>query len=643
MATILVVEDSEPIRTNIVELLEAEGYVAAAAVNGEEGWRITRELKPDLVVSDIMMPELDGPGLLARLRADEETEHIPLIFLTARTSKSDAREGMNLGADDYIPKPYDIDELLRSVETRLRLRGTVRRRAESDAREREERRFRALVENGSDGALVLSETGAIRYASPPSGALLGADADELIGASLFDLVEDQDGDVARVLAFAAEHEGETRIVEANVARGEEERRIEIAVTGRFRTDGVEGAAANIRDVTERRRYVENLKRAKEEAERMNVIKSNFLANISHELRTPLNGILGFAQILKEDLANLEQRSMAESVEISAKRLANTLNSILDLSLVESKEVKFVETEVDVEETIEAAVRRHKKIAEEKGLRLLSEARRPGAIIKGEQRFLSQIVSHLIDNAIKFTTEGGVTVSWSVEDIDGERRCLVRVADTGIGVAPENHELIFNEFRQVSEGRSRHYEGSGVGLTIARKMARWMNGDVTVESRLGEGAVFTLSLLGDVDDDRNQDMTEKDFVIEETDEPPLVLLVEDNRINEEITELFLRRVCRLDYARNGERAIELAREKKYATILMDINLGAGIDGVEAARVIRSETENVETPIVAMTGYAMFGDREKFLSLGFARHLPKPFSREQVVELVGELIADVRQPA
>jgi signal transduction histidine kinase len=230
---------------------------------------------------------------------------------------------------------------------------------------------------------------------------------------------------------------------------------------------------------------------KEKAEEMNRLKSNFLANMSHELRTPLNGILGFSEIMMDVEQSPEFKEMAARIHESGKRLLTTLNSILDLSIIESKKLKVNREVFNIAEETQRNMSGFYSMAEKKNIYLKYLPVKSDMECSLDKQLFFQVLSNLLHNAIKFTIDGGVTVILDSVEENMTKYAIIRVTDTGIGIPDKFHELIFDEFRQVSEGLSRHFEGSGIGLTITKKYVEYLDGILTLQSRPGVGTTFVL--------------------------------------------------------------------------------------------------------------------------------------------------------
>jgi PAS domain S-box-containing protein len=393
-----------------------------------------------------------------------------------------------------------------------------------------------------------------------------------------------------------------------------------------------------RNITERKLLQKELINAKEKAEESDRLKSTLLNNMSHELRTPLNGILGFSEILTEELSNPDYMEMARHINNSGKRLMRTLDAIMQLSQLESGVKALNLQKTDLDQVFRQIMSSYNPQARAKGLFLeLREFPPTTGFI--DQFFFIQAISNILDNALKFTREGGVTIT--IEDIrnEGSRLLSVNIDDTGIGISPDHLRFIFEEFRQVSEGHNRSFEGTGLGLTIAKKMIHLLGGTIEVNSQIGKGSHFRILipfLTENVGEKPVLDFPRppgKEKQVKRSAEgKPDLLLVEDNDVNMQLTTAYLNKEYSVDWAPDGPSALEKARKKKYAAILMDINLGPGMDGIQASQAIRKIKGYEQTPIVALTGYTLFGDRERLIEGGCTSYLAKPFTREDILRVM-----------
>ncbi len=391
------------------------------------------------------------------------------------------------------------------------------------------------------------------------------------------------------------------------------------------------------DVTKQKRIMEELIIAKEKAEEMNQLKSNFLANMSHELRTPLIGILGYSEILAEEVENEECVRMIQTIRGSGERLKNTLNMILDLSKVEGKHIQLINEEIDLEVLVGNCVELFEGAAKHKGLYLNFTAPPEKLFASLDKRLLVDVMNNLIKNAIVYTEKGGITVTMDVVSDNAGRWTNIAVHDTGIGIDKKNHELIFEEFRQVSEGLSRSFEGSGLGLTLTKRYTELMGGTISVQSELGVGSTFILRFplieVADVDKDNITRASQHSKISKKVKSAlSECLYVEDDEVSRNIVALILKDVCNVTFATSGDDAITYAEEKTFDIFLMDINLGKGMDGVQVTKILRQMPQYAKTPIVAVTAYAMVGDKPEFLKAGCSHYISKPFSSQELIKVV-----------
>lgn len=389
--------------------------------------------------------------------------------------------------------------------------------------------------------------------------------------------------------------------------------------------------STIRDITLQEKMMTELVEAKEKAEEMNVIKSNFLANMSHELRTPLHGILGYAQILSEEINDAELQKMANVIYNSGNRLLETLNLLLSFSKTEDNKIETLFSEVDLKNLFDEILNVFRPYAENKGLILSQEISNKNLRVYTDERLLREILSNLINNAIKFTDKGSITITGFKHN---KEKIVIKVRDTGIGIPEDKHEQIFLEFRQESEGLSRNFEGTGLGLTLTKRYIELLGGSINVESNLNVGTEFTVI----IPDNRTSYYPNSNEYYKVDDinifpapsEKRKLLLVENDKVSAMLVKTFVKKLYDIDIVSNGNEAIQMVSKVKYDAILMDINLGNGFTGLETAQKIKKLKNHINKPIIAVTAFAMEKDKDEFLKYGCTHYLAKPFEKQDLLQ-------------
>lgn len=554
MKTVLIVDDNSENLYYLNVIAKSYNLKSVESRNGAEALDILAKEKIDLIISDILMPVMDGFNLCKKCKEKAETKNIPFVFYTATyTDESDKRFALQLGADKFLIKPSDPEVIIEAISE------------------------------------LLSET------------------------------------------EKKEAPAETVIVESEVMFDDKE----------YYKDYSE---ALIRKLEKKMLDLELMNKelvlAKEKAEEMNRLKTSFLANMSHEIRTPMVGILGVAGVLKNESEDLWVQKMAGIILKSASRLMETLNQILDLSSLEAENLKVNHTSFNLVDTLNDVVDLFVEMASEKDLYLKSEITTPELHIVSDERMVRQALNNIINNAVKFTETGGVLITLNSEINDGNDFAVINVIDTGIGISEKDQQTIWDDFRQVSEGWGRNYEGTGLGLSITKKIVKKINGFISLESKEGVGSVVTFKIPiaaheNFVPQKVSDSTPQRTFVMGGAPRSKKILLVDDDKINLTVINDFLKNHYMVDCALRGIEAVALAKKSKYDLILMDINLGVGMTGIEAAREIRKMDEYERTPIVAMTAYAMIGDKERFIESGCSHYFSKPFDKFELLDFLSNV--------
>jgi signal transduction histidine kinase/ActR/RegA family two-component response regulator len=392
------------------------------------------------------------------------------------------------------------------------------------------------------------------------------------------------------------------------------------------------------DVTELLKHEQELQHAKAAAEAASAAKSAFLANMSHEIRTPLNGVLGMAQALVQDNLTPSQKDKVDTLIDSSRTLMTVVNDILDLAKIDAGKLEIAPVDVDPTLGLQRAITLFRPMAEEKGivLSLRLDAGLPRRLRLDPVR-ARQCTDNLISNAIKFTQHGSVTVSARMAPGPGGDQLIeVTIADTGVGMTEEQVSRLFSEFMQADSSTTRRYGGTGLGLAITRRLARQMGGDVTVESKPGQGSSFRVTFraeeaAAEAKDGARQPGASHDVAAPQADiRGKRLLLVDDNAINRRVAQMFLAQFgLIIAEAVNGQEALDQLAAAPFDVVLMDVHMPV-MDGLEAMRRLRaSEEAFADIPVIMLTADAMSGDREKYLASGANGYVSKPIDQRELV--------------
>jgi PAS domain S-box-containing protein len=513
--------------------------------------------------------------------------------------------------------------------------------AKLDQRLRDQQFYtRSLIESNIDALMTTDPSGIITDVNKQMEALTGCTRDELIGApfkSYFTDPERAEAGIKLVLSqkkvtnyelTACTRDGKQTVVSYN------------ATTFYDRGRTLQGVFAAARDVTERKRVEAELQQAKAAAESASQTKSDFLASMSHEIRTPMHAIIGIADLLAKTPLSPEQNKYVQIFRRAGDNLLNLINDILDLSKVEASQLELERTGFSLNDLLEKVREMVAARAHEKGLALVFEvAPEVPRDLVGDPTRLRQVLLNLIGNAIKFTECGEVALRVT-SDPDSTASGLLRftISDTGIGIPSEKLGAVFERFTQADSSTTRRYGGSGLGLTISKRLVELMGGCIRLESHVDKGSVFSFTVPLEM----LAGATPRAAVSVSVDsEPPLpalhILLVEDSPDNRTITMAYLQDTpYQVEIAENGAIAYEKFTVGHYDLVLMDRQMPI-MDGLSATRAIRvweQTNHRLPTPIIALTASALKEDQEKCVAAGCTAYLTKPIKQEVLLQAIKE---------
>ncbi|MBU2648334.1 response regulator [bacterium] len=507
LPNILIVDD-DPGNLEILEMMLKDLNVQfIEALSGEEALTLMAAHEIALVLMDVQMPGMTGFETLRRMREVSGWALIPVIFITGvNTEQADMVEGIETGAVDFLPRPFNHRMLRGKVRIlidlylqRKKLENEIERREAAQALlQKSEESLRAVFDSTNDFVAVVDRNLTFLYANHQvnrelnNGQSLAGESLEPTLATFPEMLASWTARIQQVFETRAplhvedslEYQGRRVFSESHLTPVRDAR------------DEVFAVAVFLRDITERKKAERELLAAKEAAETANRAKSQFLANMSHDIRTPMNAILGMADMLRETPLNNEQKKYISIFRSAGKNLLGLINDILDLSKIETDQIEFLQQPFHLAEIVESTSDMYALTAREKGLELVVHLHADVPLhLEGDPGRLRQVLSNLVSNAVKFTQAGEVVVEISripsaIKMARGNRVELeFAVQDTGIGIEAGELETIFASFKQVDSSTTRKYSGTGLGLTIARKLVERMGGHLTVRSDLGRGSCF----------------------------------------------------------------------------------------------------------------------------------------------------------
>lgn len=389
-----------------------------------------------------------------------------------------------------------------------------------------------------------------------------------------------------------------------------------------------------------RRQLHELDKATREIRKADSVRWRLLTNMGHEFRTPMNAILGFSELLNDQsLTAQEKERLANSVHESAKQLGSLIETMLDMSAIESGQLRINTAPARVSDILSPCIELVKPKAIAAGIELkahIGDSCEQQVIT--ERKRLAQIINKLLDNAIKFTPKGSVTIDAFVEQHEESCVLIVRVTDTGIGIAPEQLNHIFDPFHQAQDTLTRAFGGSGLGLSFARDLTRALGGDITVTSKPNEGSCFTVRIETTLAEKPLRMPTSNNAGPASLDEAR-VLIVDDAKDNRVLLQHFFKKTnASVDFAYDGQQAIEqvnkaIAEMRPYHLILMDMQMPV-LDGYAATTKLRKM--GITIPVLALTAHALDGDREKCIQAGCDDYLSKPVNRTTLIDKCHKLL-------
>jgi len=393
----------------------------------------------------------------------------------------------------------------------------------------------------------------------------------------------------------------------------------------------------IQDVTERKQIETEIKEALRRSEEATQAKSAFLASMSHEIRTPMNGIMGLTHLMRATDLDPMQAEYVNDISVASSTLLDLVNGILDLAKIEAGKMDVEHVAFELDDLLTDLSALFRSLTSHKAIKLLvsKDSGVPSALV-GDPLRVRQVLTNLLSNAIKFTERGHVTIAVEALTMDEHEAALrFSVHDTGIGIPADRIDMMFSPFTQAEDSTTRKYGGTGLGLAICRHLVTLMRGQMGVDSVVGQGSTFwvTLSFERARASETSRRATLDDGAPRPAELAGLrVLLVEDNVINRKVAgHLLNEKGVDVDYAHNGVEALSMVTERVYDVVLMDMQMPE-LDGYETIRRMRQDDRFAILPIIAMTAHTMAGDRDKCLLAGADDYIPKPMDLDRLLDIL-----------
>ncbi len=676
---ILVVEDDDPSRFFLSKFVSKISNNTYTAENGKEGLDIYLKEKPQIIITDVAMPQMNGIAMAQKIRKINPEAQI--IMTTAFDDKKTLLDAIKIGVHDFIIKPIkknDLEEAINRVADKILLEQKIQEQYEKI------RLLSSAIEQSASIVIITDPAGKIQFANNTFYTVTGFQKSETDNKKVQDFFYNEiesnnyqkyrdaislkknwrgelqgfkkyDGtnywsmtSITPIISKSGDTEHFVQVNEditdlKQIHKELEEHNIHLDEKVKERTKDLQLLNKSLQDEIEVRKKIEtDLIKAKETAETANKAKSNFLAKVSHELRTPMNGIIGMSSFLLDSGLNDKQKYYASVVKKSADSLLLIINDILDISKIEAGKFKIIKENFNPLQIINEAI----QIIEPKNKEDVTIGKNISGNVPesvyGDTNRIQQVLLNFLSNAVKFTEKGKILVSLKAETNKNEATLEYSVEDTGIGISEEDQAKLFQMFTQIEQTMTRKHGGTGLGLAISKEIIELMNGKIWFKSIPGKGSKFAFSVSLPL----SQNVTEAEEEVEKYEDEKIItaeliqklqskksLIADDSFVNREVLSTILEDL-KLSYkeAKNGKEAIELHKENNFDIIFMDLQMPV-TDGITAIDEIRKYDKG--TAIIVITAHSDKSHKDEAMEHGADDVIVKPFSKDKFIRALHNL--------
>jgi PAS domain S-box-containing protein len=633
---ILIVDDREENIIALEALLARYDIRLFSTTSPNDALKIAWENDISIALIDVQMPQMDGFELVEMLKSNPRTKDIMVIFVTAISKEVKyAVKGLGTGAVDYLYKPLDPHITSAKVDSFIQL---ARYQAEIRQKNEELQSFALVVKNSADIICTIDDQKfRIKTINPAVEKILRLKPSDLTGKSVLNIVIDSDRPAfKKKLEELITDKLDFTVFELKL-KTFEKKSIWAECRASYRNKAV---FLNISDISPNKSYQEQLIKSKEAAEHSEKVKAAFFANMSHELRTPISGIIGLTELLRKTTVTDQQSSMLDLLETSSQSLLGVINDVLDISKIEAGKFNIVRSANNLHELINSVYSLLKFKADKKDIEFFLEigAHVPKYIMVDSLR-LNQILMNLLSNAINFTDRGYVKLKVSVLENKSDRvKLKFSIEDSGIGIPTDRLLTVFDSFEQAGEDTSTKYGGTGLGLTIVKKLIELKGGELNVSSKVNEGSIFSFTNWYSLADKPEKEINDKPGKTLASFNNINILVAEDNLVNQFMISKILKDWdITFDIVDNGRKALNILKQKKYDLIIMDTHMPE-MNGYDAAKSIRNDFEEPvkSIPIISLSAASFDYEQSEAIAVGMNDVLSKPFKPYQLHEKIQALL-------